>query len=234
MNKSLVIIPTFNEKDNIERILGELSALNFDILVVDDNSPDGTGTIVENIIRDAPGYSSVNIIHRSKKLGLGTAYISGFKWAIEKSYNCIFTMDADFSHNPAYLNAFAQSMKTNDLVIGSRYVNGGGISGWPIARKIVSYFGNYYARKVAGLPIKDCTSGFMGIRAGVLNAIGFEKIVTEGYAFLLEIKYLTHKGKYRIEELPIVFTDRKKGKSKISKKIIFEAFLLALKLRFIL
>jgi len=229
--KSLVIIPTYNEKDNIEKLIKEIFYLNFnlDLLIIDDNSPDGTGDIVEKLkVRN----EKLKIIHREKKLGLGTAYIRGFKFALKYDYDSIITMDADLSHDPKYIPEFVNRLKDYHLVVGSRYISNGGIVGWPLHRKILSHLGNLYARTVTGLPIKDCTSGFVGYDTGALKNINLDEIHSEGYGFQIELKYRVFKKNYKISELPIVFIDRIAGKSKISKKIIFEALLLVFKLRF--
>lgn len=260
--KSLVIIPTYNEKDNIEKLIKEIFCLNLppdlpapvgqagadsdvllrsnlDLLIIDDNSPDGTGDIVEKLKVSAIGGSAsggknqkLEIIHREKKLGLGTAYIRGFKFALQHNYDYIITMDADLSHDPKYIPKFIERLKDYYLVVGSRYISGGDIVGWPLHRKILSCFGNLYAKIVTGLPIRDCTSGFVGYDTGALKNINLDEIRSEGYGFLIELKYRIFKKNYKISELPIIFIDRIKGKSKISRKIILEALLLVFKLRF--
>lgn len=229
--KELIIIPTYNEKENIKEITSQIFALGFniDVLAVDDNSPDGTGKILDDLHAKNP---RLNVIHRGKKLGLGTAYIEGFLWALEKGYDCVFSMDADFSHNPDYLPEFRKKLAEYDLVVGSRYVNGGGVLNWPLHRKIISRLGNYYAKTILGYPIKDSTAGFMGFRKEVLRKIDFGRIKSEGYGFLIELKYRAYKLGFNLFECPILFADRAMGKSKISKNIIIEAFVLVWKLRF--
>ncbi|MDD5687529.1 MAG: polyprenol monophosphomannose synthase [Elusimicrobia bacterium] len=227
--KSLVIIPTYNEKENIEKIVKQIIDLGFYILIIDDNSPDGTGEIAERLkMKD----ERLQIMHREKKLGLGTAYIQGFKWALVRDFDYIFTMDADFSHDPGYLIAFIKKLSDFDLVIGSRYVKDGGVRNWPIRRKIISRFGNFYAKTILQFPVNDCTSGFMGFRREVLEKINLDKVKSEGYGFLIEMKYRTYKLGCKIYEYPIIFVDRTKGVSKISKNIIWEAIFLVWKLRF--
>lgn len=231
-DKSLVIIPTYNERDNIEELITKIFnlKLKIDLLVIDDNSPDGTGSLLEKLKEK---YEGLKVIHRPKKLGLGSAYIEGFKFALEHPYDNVITMDADLSHNPEIVPEIINKLKENHLVIGSRYVKGGGIIGWKAHRKFLSYFGNLYARTITRLPTKDCTSGFMGIQKTVLENININDIHSEGYGFLIELKYRIFKKNYRICELPIIFVDRTAGKSKISKLIILEAFFLVFKLRFL-
>ncbi|MBN1383340.1 MAG: polyprenol monophosphomannose synthase [Elusimicrobia bacterium] len=236
--KSLVIIPTYNEKGNIEKIIGRVSELGFYILVIDDNSPDGTGKILDRLqmTNDSPrssesGAGKLQIIHREAKLGLGTAYIQGFKWALERDFDCIFTMDADFSHSPECLPEFLKKLTDFDLIVGSRYVPGGGVRNWPIRRKIISRCGNMYAKTILRFHVNDCTAGFMGFRRKVLEKIDLDGIKSEGYGFLIEMKYRTYKLGYKIFEYPIIFTNRTLGKSKISKNIIWEAIFLVWKLK---
>ncbi|OGS34541.1 MAG: hypothetical protein A2293_10525, partial [Elusimicrobia bacterium RIFOXYB2_FULL_49_7] len=226
----LVIIPTYNERENIERLINEIISLpqQFDLLVVDDNSPDGTSAIVKTI---AEKNTRVHLISRTGKLGLGTAYIAGFSWALAREYDFVFSMDADFSHQPHYLPELARMLQNHDLVIGSRYVQGGGIEGWPLPRRLLSRMGNIYARTIAGLPIRDCTSGFMAIKRSILEEFVSKNILADGYSFLIELKNLAFRSGYSLGELPITFVDRKAGESKISKKIIFEALGLVIKLR---
>ncbi len=228
--KSLVIIPTYNEKENIERLIKEIEKLNkdFHVLIIDDNSPDGTGRVADGL---AVEYSEVSVIHRPTKLGLGTAYITGFKYALENNYDLVFTMDADFSHQPKYLIDLLEEAKRYDLVIGSRYIEGGGIKNWPVHRLILSRGANIYVRMVTGLPVLDCTGGFNCYRREVLKKIDLDRIISDGYAFQIEMKFELWKKGFSIKEVPITFVDRTRGKSKISKRIIFQAFLLVWKLR---
>jgi dolichol-phosphate mannosyltransferase len=227
--KRLILIPTYNEISNIARLIEKIMNidLNFDILVIDDNSSDGTGKIVDELVKK---YLRVKIMHREKKLGLGTAYIQGFKYALEEKYDYVFTMDADFSHNPDCLPDFLDKLKEYDFVVGSRYIRHGGVSGWPWQRKLLSRLGNIYAELVTGLRINDCTSGFMGIRKEVIEKSHLDEIKSEGYGFLIECKYRAQKNGVKLKEIPIVFVDRVAGKSKISRKIIFEAIILVWKL----
>jgi len=229
--RALVILPTYNEKENIEKLIKEILAqnLSLDILVVDDNSPDGTGQLVEGLRKNIP---QLFILHREKKEGLGWAYISGFKWALEKGYDYIFQMDADLSHQPKYLPLLWEKLKENDFVIGSRYIKGGGIVGWPWYRLFLSCFASLYASTILGTRIKDFTGGFNGFRKEVLKKIAFDKIISQGYAFLLEFKYKVVRNGFKVAEVPIIFIERRNGKSKISKRIIWEAIINCWKLRF--
>ena len=223
MNRGLVIIPTYNERENIESIIMEVLKQNIpvDVLVVDDNSPDGTGDIVRRLQeKDA----RIHLIERSGKLGLGTAYIEGFKWAIKNGYDFVFEMDADFSHNPNDLPRLYHALNDFDLVIGSRYIRGIRVENWPLSRKVLSYSANLFARFVTGVPVRDLTAGFKGIRSSVLKKLDLEKIKADGYGFQIEIHYYTYWNGFRVKEIPIVFVDRRAGKSKMSKQIIKEAF----------
>ena len=226
-----MIIPTYNENQNIERLIDEVLSLSldFDLLVIDDNSPDGTGKIVKDL---AQKNNLINLISRPSKMGLGIAYMTGFRWALEKGYEFIVTMDADLSHKPKYLREIVELLDSNDLAIGSRYIPGGYIDGWPFVRKMISKFGNAYAKTVTGLNIGDMTSGFMGIKKALVSEIVNGNINSEGYSFLIEVKGLAFKKGCKIKEFPIVFFDRIAGKSKISRKIILEALFKCWKLRF--
>jgi len=228
--KSIIIIPTYNEKENIERLIEEIRKLNrdFHILLIDDNSPDGTGRIADGL---AGKHSEVSVIHRPAKLGLGTAYITGFKYALQNNYDLVFTMDADFSHHPKYLIDLLEKTKEYDLVIGSRYVEDGGIENWPLHRRILSRGANFYVRMVTRLPIFDSTGGFNCYRREVLEKIDLDTIISDGYAFQIEMKYRLWEKGFSIKEVAITFIDRTRGRSKISKRIIFQAFFLVWKLR---
>ncbi len=228
--KSIIIIPTYNEKENIGKLIEEIRKLNrdFHILIIDDNSPDGTGRIADGL---AKKYPEVFVIHRPAKLGLGTAYITGFKYALENNYDLVFTMDADFSHQPKYLIDLLEKAKEYDLVIGSRYIKDGGIQNWPLHRFILSQGANIYVRMVTRLPVFDSTGGFNCYRREVLEKIELDKIISDGYAFQIEIKYRLWKKGFFLKEVPITFIDRTHGTSKISKRIIFQALFLVWKLR---
>lgn len=226
MSDSLVIIPTFNEKENIERIIRKVFSFEkaFDILVVDDGSPDGTAQIVKSLQNE---YKGLHIEERTGKLGLGTAYIHGFKWALKKDYHFIFEMDADFSHDPNDLLRLYDACqdKNNDLAIGSRYTNGVNIVNWPMSRLLMSFFASKYVKFVTGLPVNDSTAGFICYRRSVLETINLDKIQFVGYAFQIEMKFKTWKSGFDILEVPVVFTDRKEGYSKMDTSIFFEAFI---------
>ncbi len=228
--KNLIIIPTYNEAKNIRRIISDILNLNVDvdILVVDDNSPDGTAAIVEEIAKND---SKISILKRECKMGLGSAYVAGFKHAIDKEYNHIFEMDADLSHDPKEIPNFLERIKDYDLVIGSRYIKGINVINWPLRRLILSYGANIYTRVITGLPLKDSTGGFKCFRRKVLENIDLDKIHSEGYAFQIEVNYKTWKKGFKITEIPIIFVDRTEGKSKMSKKIVREAIWIVWKLR---
>jgi len=220
--KALVIFPTYNEKENIERIIK--AALDKDprlnVLVVDDGSPDGTGEIADCL---AAENTRINVLHRKNKEGLGRAYIAGFKWALEHEFDYIFEMDADFSHSPDYLPAFLTAIENNDLVLGSRYISGVNVVNWPMSRLLLSYYANVYTRIVTGLPVRDGTGGFKCFRREVLESIDLEAIRSNGYIFQIEVSMRVWKKGFRIKEIPIIFTDREFGNSKMSKKIVREA-----------
>ncbi len=229
--KGVVVVPTYNEKENIEELIEKTlsTSPDIDILIVDDNSPDGTGEIAEKIAKENP---RVKVLHRPGKMGLGSAYVEGFKWALEKGYDFIMEMDADFSHNPEDIPRFIEKIKEYDLVIGSRYTDGVSVVNWPISRLLLSYFANIYARTVTGVPIMDLTGGFKCFRREVLESINLDTIMSDGYAFQIEMNYRAYKKGFRITEIPIIFIERRAGSSKMSKKIVWEAFWLVWKLRF--
>jgi dolichol-phosphate mannosyltransferase len=233
---SLVIIPTYNENENIESIIEEilLQGKEFSILIVDDNSPDRTGDTVKKIQKKKSQAKDkrVQLIEREKKMGLGSAYIEGFRWALDKGYEFVFEMDADFSHDPASLKKLREVLieEKNDLVIGSRYKKGINVINWPMSRLILSYSANLFAKVITGVPLSDLTSGFKGIRKSVLENLDFNKIDAEGYGFQIEIHFYSYWKGFKIKEIPIVFTERRSGNSKMSKKIIWEAFWLVWKL----
>lgn len=228
--KAMVVIPTYNEKENIKEIISEILKLEmgFEVLVVDDNSPDGTGDIVDAMRKD---YSRLHVIHRTKKLGLSSAYKEGFNYALKNGADFVFSMDADFSHDPKCLPQFMEKIKEADVVIGSRYLNGISVVNWSLKRLILSLSGSLYARIITGLKLKDCTSGFKCFRRHVLESINFNSIHSDGYAFQIEINYYCKIKGFVVKETPIIFVDRRVGKSKISKKIIIEAFFVVWKLR---
>jgi dolichol-phosphate mannosyltransferase len=231
MNKKvLIILPTYNEKENLERIVGKI--LNVDpsyhILVVDDNSPDGTGEIAEKLKQENP---NIHVMHRKKKAGLGRAYLDGFRYALDREYEYVFEMDADFSHHPKYIPDMLEAAEEADLVIGSRYITGVNVIDWPMSRLLLSYFANLYARIITGMPVKDTTGGFKCFKRKVLENLKFDKISSSGYSFQIEVNYICWKKGFTIKEIPIIFIDRKYGESKMSTGIIREALFLLWKLR---
>jgi dolichol-phosphate mannosyltransferase len=229
--RALVIVPTFNERENIARLIERVLAQDprLDMLIVDDGSPDGTADIVDGIIA---GTRRVNILRRPRKMGLGTAYVAGFRWALERGYDFVFEMDADFSHDPQQLPEFLVAIQSADLVLGSRYRDGKvSVINWPIARLILSYFANVYARQVTGLQVWDATGGFKCFRRSVLETIDLDKVRSNGYAFQIEMSYRALKRGFKIVEIPIVFVDRTEGTSKMSKTIVREAVWMVWRLR---
>ncbi|MBO7562584.1 MAG: polyprenol monophosphomannose synthase [Bacteroidales bacterium] len=234
MAEKLVVIPTYNEKENIEKITRKVFSLegDFHILVVDDGSPDGTADIVKNLQGEFP--ERLHLIQRSGKLGLGTAYITAFKWALENGYEYVFEMDADFSHNPDDLIRLYDACAKDgaDMSIGSRYCNGVSVINWPIGRVVMSYFASYYVRKVLRMKVYDCTAGFVCYTRKVLQTIDLDKVKMKGYGFQIEMKYTTHKLGFKIKEVPIIFVDRKEGSSKMSSGIFGEAFWGVIAMRF--
>ncbi len=231
MKKALIIIPTFNEAENIVNIINELVAINYEdvtieILVVDDNSSDGTAMLVKNL-----NYKRVHIIERPSKLGLGTAYIRGFKFAIENNFDYVFEMDADFSHDPKAIPAFLDKLKEYDLVIGSRYIQGIAVVNWPLSRLMISIGASYYSRMITFLPVKDVTAGFMSYRVDSLKQIDLDKVKSNGYSFQIEMKFRMWKKGFKLIEIPILFVDRRAGVSKMSHKIVYEAMYMVWKLK---
>lgn len=232
MNRILVIIPTYNEADNILKIIPEVfkntnHENEFSVLVVDDNSPDGTAELVENL-----NDTNVHLLKRGKKSGLGRAYIAGFKYAIKNNYDFVFEMDADFSHDPKYLKEFVTKiLEGYDLVIGSRYVNGISVLNWPLRRLILSYIANVYTRIITGLKVMDTTAGFMCYRVPALKQINLDEVKSNGYSFQIEMKFKFYKKGFKIIELPILFIDRRQGESKMSRKVVYEAYFMVWKLK---
>jgi len=228
---ALIIIPTYNERDNVEGIARDVLAAtpDVDVLFVDDNSPDGTGAVLDDLAARQP---RVKVLHRAGKLGLGTAYRDGFRQGLTAGYAYLIEMDADFSHDPKYLPEMLRRARAGaDLVIGSRYVEGGGTVNWGIGRQIISRGGGLYARTVLGVPIRDLTAGFLCYRRGTLEGIQLDRIRSEGYGFQIEMKYRAVKAGFRVEEMPIVFVDRRVGQSKMSRRIFLEALTMVWKLR---
>jgi len=232
---SVIVIPTYNEKENIEKLVRKIFSIEkeFHILIIEDNSPDGTANIVRSIMAEYPG--KLYMIERKGKLGLGTAYIEGFKWALKRDYEYIFEMDADFSHNPDDLIRLYQvaASGAGDLVIGSRYINGVNVVNWPMGRVLMSYYASAYVRLVSGMKVRDTTAGFKCYRRKVLETIELDKVRFIGYAFQIEMKFTTYKLGFKIVEVPIIFYDRTEGQSKMSKGIFKEAVMgvISMKLR---
>ena len=220
--KALLIIPTYNEIKNIDRIIRTVlsKAADLEVLVMDDNSPDGTADVVKALMQTEP---RLHIIERPGKMGLGSAYVAGFKYALEKGYEFILEMDADFSHNPDDVPRLLEAAQKYDLVIGSRYSNGVNIVNWPFRRLLISYFASKYVRIITGMPIKDPTGGFKCFRRKVLEAIDLDKILSDGYAFQIEMNFKAWTKGFHVKEIPIVFTERTEGESKMSKNIVWEA-----------
>jgi dolichol-phosphate mannosyltransferase len=219
---ALVVVPTYNESVNLPLIVPQILAQDprLDVLIVDDNSPDGTGQLADQL---AAADARVHVLHRPGKGGLGKAYLAGFRWALERDYELVFEMDADFSHDPEFLAEFLRAVENADLVIGSRYKTGVNVINWPISRLLLSLGANQYARWITGLPIMDSTGGFKCFRRRVLQAIDFERVRSNGYAFQIEMSFRAWKKGFRLVEIPIVFTDRIEGQSKMNKRIVREA-----------
>jgi dolichol-phosphate mannosyltransferase len=233
LERALVIIPTYNESDNLPRLVPSVLSRDprLDILVVDDNSPDGTGRLADEIAASEP---RVHVLHRPGKMGLGTAYITGFHWGLERGYDALFEMDADFSHDPAHLPQFLEAIENYDVVLGSRYLQGRvTVVNWPIGRLLLSYFANVYARKVTGLPVADATGGFKCFRREVLAALDLDHVESSGYAFQIEMSFRAWKKGFKLGEIPIMFVDRDVGESKMSKKIVREAVWRVWRLRYL-
>ncbi|MFN8635050.1 MAG: polyprenol monophosphomannose synthase [Chloroflexota bacterium] len=228
--KALVIIPTYNERENLPRLVPAIlgQGESFNVLVVDDNSPDGTGAIADEL---AAADSRVNVIHRDGKRGLGTAYVAGFKWALERGFDYIFEMDADFSHDPDALPRLLDGAIQGDCAVGSRWVPGGGTENWSLLRKLISRGGSLYAKLILGVPVNDLTSGFKCFAAYVLRSLDLDSIQSNGYGFQVEVNYRCHRLGFRIVEVPIYFVDRRVGQSKMSSGIVFEAAKVVWRLR---
>ncbi len=222
LERILVIIPTYNEAKNLPQIVPAVLKQDprLEVLVVDDNSPDGTGDLAD---RMAQAKSRVHVLHRQAKEGLGRAYLAGFRWGLEQGYQAMFEMDADFSHDPAFIGGFLTAIEEADLVLGSRYATGVNVINWPISRLLLSLGANLYARIVTGLPLSDATGGFKCFRRSVLEAIDLDRIRSNGYAFQIEMSFWAWKKGFRLKEIPIVFHDRVEGQSKMSKRIVREA-----------
>lgn len=231
MARSLVIIPTYNEAENITRLIPAVlgQAPNIDVLVVDDDSPDGTAGLVRDMMSVD---SRIHLIERPTKAGLGTAYVTGFRFAIEHGYDYVFEMDADFSHSPKEIPNFLKKIQEYDLVLGSRYIHGVRVLNWPMRRLLLSFSANVYTQIITGMPVHDATGGFKCFRRSVLEAIDLDKVKSNGYAFQIEMSFKAWKKGFRLAEIPIIFLDRRSGVSKMSKNIVHEAFFMLWKLRF--
>ena len=226
----MVVIPTYNERGNIEKIIPQILAQDegIHILVVDDNSPDGTGEIADRL---ASANNRIHVLHRRGKLGLGSAYREGFRYALEQGASNIVEMDADFSHDPTMLPVFLEKMRSFDMVVGSRYLNGVSVVNWPLRRLMLSYFASVYTRIITGLKLSDCTSGFKCFRREVLQAIDLTTVRSDGYSFQIEMNYRCHEKGFSIGEVPIIFIDRHAGTSKMSRQIVIEAVVMVWKLK---
>jgi len=229
--RTLVIIPTYNELDNLPQLLPEVlsKSAEINVLIVDDNSPDGTAAFVEN---ERKKNERIHLIKRSSKQGLGTAYIAGFKYALQNDFELIFEMDADFSHDPKEIPRFLDEIRESDLVVGSRYITGVNVINWPMRRLLLSSFANLYTRVITGMPVHDATGGFKCFRRKVLESINLDQVRSNGYAFQIEMNFKAWKKGFKVKEIPIIFVDRTKGQSKMSKKIVREAVTMVWKLRF--
>jgi dolichol-phosphate mannosyltransferase len=228
--KSLIIIPTYNEKENLEALVTAIFKLGqeIEILVVDDGSPDGTGEIADRLSAQD---HRLHVLHRPGKMGLGSAYIQGFRYAIDRAYDLIFEMDADFSHDPVYIHDFLEKARDGDVILGSRYIQGVNVINWPMSRLLLSFFANVYTRVITGLPVRDATGGFKCFHRKALESINLDEVRSDGYSFQIEMTFKCWKKGFRICEIPIIFYERKKGRSKMSRKIVREAIFMVWRLR---
>jgi dolichol-phosphate mannosyltransferase len=228
--KALVVIPTYNERENLDPLLRRVFAqgLPIEVLIIDDNSPDGTGAMADELAAADP---RVHVMHRAGKMGLGSAYVAGFRYALERDYDAVFEMDADFSHNPDSLPEFLRELETADLVVGSRYLHGVTVVNWPLKRLILSYGANVYSRVITGVPIKDLTGGFKCFRRRVLESLDLSRVRSDGYGFQIEINFKAWRKGFRIKEIPILFVDRRAGESKMNRRIVWEAAFMVWRLR---
>jgi len=230
--RALIVVPTYNELENIQILVKSVMAVipsNVDLLIVDDNSPDGTGKLADTLAQQD---SRIHVLHRARKMGLGTAYVNGFNWGLERGYDALIEMDADFSHDPKYLPRMLELLEINDVVIGSRYVPGGGTVNWGLGRKVLSRGGSLYSRLILGASIRDFTGGFNGWRRKVIESVDLPSLRSDGYSFQIELKYRAFLRGFKITEFPIVFEDRKVGKSKMHRRIVIEALLRVWEFRF--
>jgi len=228
--KALVVIPTYNERENLVPLMKQIFAegLPLEVLIVDDHSPDGTGAVADELAAADP---RVHVMHRPGKMGLGSAYVAGFRYALERDYDAVFEMDADFSHNPDSLPEFLRELENADLVVGSRYLHGVTVVNWPLKRLVLSYGANVYSRVITGIPIKDLTGGYKCFRRQVLEALDLSRVKSDGYGFQIEINYKAWRKGFRIREIPILFVDRRAGESKMNQRIVWEAAWMVWRLR---
>ncbi len=238
MKKAIIIIPTYNESDNAENIIravfdeqSKVPDVELNILIVDDNSPDGTSNIVRGLQETELGKGRLHLISRAGKMGLGTAYVAGFKYGLKEGFDYLFEMDADFSHDPDEIPNFLREIKEYDVVLGSRYITGANVANWPLRRLLLSYYANKYARLVTSIKLNDATGGFKCFRREVLEAINLDDIQSNGYSFQIEMNFRAWRKKFRIKEIPIVFVDRRAGTSKMNKAIVREAMMMVWKLK---
>lgn len=230
---TIVVVPTYNEADNLEKIVGEVlkQPALVDLLIVDDNSPDGTGHIADALAQASESAGRVHVLHRPAKEGLGRAYLAGFAWALERGYDAVVEMDADLSHDPLYLPSMTEAAREADVVIGSRYLNGISVINWPLRRILLSWAANWYVRTVTRLAVNDCTSGYRLYHRRVLEAVDLGSVRSNGYSFQVEMTFRAQIGGFRITEVPIIFTERRAGQSKLSKGVVWESFTMPLRLR---
>jgi len=228
--KALVLIPTYNERENLVPLMKQIfsEGLPLEVLIIDDHSPDGTGAVADELAAADP---RVHVMHRAGKMGLGSAYVAGFRYALERDYDAVFEMDADFSHNPDSLPEFLRELENADLVVGSRYLHGVTVVNWPLKRLVLSYGANVYSRIITGIPIKDLTGGYKCFRRQVLESLDLSRVRSDGYGFQIEINYKAWRKGFRIREIPILFVDRRAGESKMNRRIVWEAAWMVWRLR---
>ena len=229
----IVVVPTYNEADNIEKVAREVlkQPCRVDLLIVDDNSPDGTGRLADTLVKAPSSEERVHVLHRAAKEGLGRAYLAGFAWALARDYDAVVEMDADLSHDPMYLQSMVEAALTADVVIGSRYLNGISVINWPLHRILLSWGANWYVRTVTRLNVNDCTSGYRLYHRRVLEAVGLDSVRSNGYSFQVEMTFRAQIAGFQISEVPIIFMERRAGQSKLSKGVVWESFVMPLKLR---
>jgi len=228
--KALVLIPTYNERENLVPLMKQIfsEGLPLEVLIIDDHSPDGTGAVADELAAADP---RVHVMHRAGKMGLGSAYVAGFRYALERDYDAVFKMDADFSHNPDSLPEFLRELENADLVVGSRYLHGVTVVNWPLKRLVLSYGANVYSRIITGIPVKDLTGGYKCFRRQVLESLDLSRVKSDGYGFQIEINYKAWRKGFRIREIPILFVDRRAGESKMNRRIVWEAAWMVWRLR---